>query len=240
MRKCVTSYANNKGADQPAHPHSLISAFVVRCLDSIISLDSIAEISRLSLVSVAAQASLCLAWSKTPGDTFCHVVAYLISIKYPPYLLCCYYCETNLDLCFSSGIYCETSVDQSQGQSADPSSGIVAASVIIVIAIIIAIVIYSVWYTRKSRRLKGQYKPSQMEQNGIAPSIPLDKIIDPTNGERLIWQENGGGEGLHCKLYTFLWILTLKIWIIPTFSFLFFEFYDSQVLIFFTKITTIL
>ena len=47
MRKmCLMSYANNKGADQPAHPHSLISAFVVRCLDSIISLDSIAEICR--------------------------------------------------------------------------------------------------------------------------------------------------------------------------------------------------
>ena len=29
-------YANNKGADQPVHPHSLISAFVVRCLRSII------------------------------------------------------------------------------------------------------------------------------------------------------------------------------------------------------------
>ena len=27
---------NNKGADQPAHPHSLISTFVIRCLDSII------------------------------------------------------------------------------------------------------------------------------------------------------------------------------------------------------------
>ena len=27
-------YANNKGAGQPAHPHSLISAFVVCCLDS--------------------------------------------------------------------------------------------------------------------------------------------------------------------------------------------------------------
>ena len=37
---CLMSYANNKGADQPAHPRSLISAFVVRCLDSIISLDS--------------------------------------------------------------------------------------------------------------------------------------------------------------------------------------------------------
>ena len=44
---CLLSYANNKGADQLAHPRSLISAFVVRCLDSIISLDSIAETSRL-------------------------------------------------------------------------------------------------------------------------------------------------------------------------------------------------
>ena len=33
---CLMSYANNKGADQPAHPLSLISAFVVGCLDSII------------------------------------------------------------------------------------------------------------------------------------------------------------------------------------------------------------
>ena len=31
-------YANNKGADQPAHPRSLISPIVVRCLDIIISL----------------------------------------------------------------------------------------------------------------------------------------------------------------------------------------------------------
>ena len=45
-KMCLMSYANNKEADQPAHPRSLISAFVVRCLDSIISLDSIAEISR--------------------------------------------------------------------------------------------------------------------------------------------------------------------------------------------------
>ena len=34
MRKPVLSYVNNKGADQPAHPRSLISAFVFRCLDS--------------------------------------------------------------------------------------------------------------------------------------------------------------------------------------------------------------
>ena len=40
----LMSYANNKGAGQTAH---MISAFVVRCLVSIISLDSIAEISFL-------------------------------------------------------------------------------------------------------------------------------------------------------------------------------------------------
>ena len=39
--------ANNKVADQPAHLRSLISAFVVRCLDSILSLVSISEISSL-------------------------------------------------------------------------------------------------------------------------------------------------------------------------------------------------
>ena len=44
---CLMPYANNKGVDQPAHPRSLISAFIVRCLDSIISLDSIVEIPRL-------------------------------------------------------------------------------------------------------------------------------------------------------------------------------------------------
>ena len=37
-KMCLMSYANNKGADQPAHPRRLISTFIVRCLDSIISL----------------------------------------------------------------------------------------------------------------------------------------------------------------------------------------------------------
>ena len=38
-------FANNKGADQPAHPRSLISAFVIRLLESIISRLAINEIS---------------------------------------------------------------------------------------------------------------------------------------------------------------------------------------------------
>ena len=40
-------YANNKGTDQLAHPRSLISTFVIHCLDSIISLVSTSEISSL-------------------------------------------------------------------------------------------------------------------------------------------------------------------------------------------------
>ena len=63
-------HANNKGADQPVHPHNLISTFVVRCLDSIIPLVSISEISSLYLVSVAAQAGLSLTWSQTPKTGF--------------------------------------------------------------------------------------------------------------------------------------------------------------------------
>ena len=51
-------YANNKDADQPAHPHSLISAFVVRCLDSMISELVKPKISRLYLVSATEQAGL--------------------------------------------------------------------------------------------------------------------------------------------------------------------------------------
>ena len=69
-------YTNNKGADQPAHPHSLISTFVVRYLDSIISLVSISEISSLYLASVAEQAGLSVTWSQTPKRGF--LVTWLI------------------------------------------------------------------------------------------------------------------------------------------------------------------
>ena len=46
-KTCLMPYANNKGAVQPTHPRSLISAFVVCCLDRIILLVSISEISSL-------------------------------------------------------------------------------------------------------------------------------------------------------------------------------------------------
>ena len=48
MTKPLLPYANNKGADQPARPCSLISAFVVHYVDSIIPILAKSEISRLA------------------------------------------------------------------------------------------------------------------------------------------------------------------------------------------------
>ena len=63
-------YATNKAADQPAHSHSPISAFVIRCLDRIIPLHAKAEISRPYLISSAEQAGLSITWSQTPKTGF--------------------------------------------------------------------------------------------------------------------------------------------------------------------------
>ena len=79
---CLMSYANNKGADQPAHPRSLISAFVVHCLDSVMSLVSVTKISSLLLASVAEQASLSRTWSETPEDTFSHDEAHILELRH--------------------------------------------------------------------------------------------------------------------------------------------------------------
>ena len=44
FKTCLRGFANNKGTDQPAHMHSLISAFVVRLTESIMSRHSASEI----------------------------------------------------------------------------------------------------------------------------------------------------------------------------------------------------
>ena len=49
----LRGFANNKGADQPAYPHGLISAFVIRLFESIISKLATGEISSFLVVSVA-------------------------------------------------------------------------------------------------------------------------------------------------------------------------------------------
>ena len=44
-KTCLRGFANNTVADQPAHPRSLISAFVIRFLESIICKLATGEIS---------------------------------------------------------------------------------------------------------------------------------------------------------------------------------------------------
>ena len=51
-------HANNKGVDQPAHMRSLVSALVIRYLESIIVNLASAKKSRILLVAVAEQAGL--------------------------------------------------------------------------------------------------------------------------------------------------------------------------------------
>ena len=63
-------FTNSKGADQPAHPRSLISAFVIPLLKCIISTPATSEISIFWLVTVAEQTGLKLALSETPKTGF--------------------------------------------------------------------------------------------------------------------------------------------------------------------------
>ena len=46
VKTCLMPYANNKGADQPVHPRSLISTFVVRYLDRMICILAISKVSK--------------------------------------------------------------------------------------------------------------------------------------------------------------------------------------------------
>ena len=53
-KTCPRGFANNKGADQPAHKRSLISAFIIRLLESIVSRLASSEISRNFLASLCS------------------------------------------------------------------------------------------------------------------------------------------------------------------------------------------
>ena len=70
QKTCLPGFANNTGADQPAHPHSLIRAFVICFLESIISKLATGEISIFQLVSVAEETGLNLALSETSKTGF--------------------------------------------------------------------------------------------------------------------------------------------------------------------------
>ena len=69
-KTCLREFANNKGADQPAHLRSLISTFVIRLLKSIISKPAASKILIFMLVPVAEQAGLNLTLWETPKTCF--------------------------------------------------------------------------------------------------------------------------------------------------------------------------
>ena len=63
-------FANKPDTDQPARPRSLISAFVIRLLESIISRLASSKVSILQLVTVAEETGLQLALLETPMTGF--------------------------------------------------------------------------------------------------------------------------------------------------------------------------
>ena len=70
-------FANNKGADQPAHPRSLISAFVVR----LIGKDHIYTCYKQIFKILASLCSLGdwfeSHYVRNPEDRFCHIGAHI-------------------------------------------------------------------------------------------------------------------------------------------------------------------
>ena len=66
----ILLHSNSKGADQSAHAHSLISAFVIHSLESFISNLAICETLTVLLVSVGEQTGLSLIRSQTPKSGF--------------------------------------------------------------------------------------------------------------------------------------------------------------------------
>ena len=67
-KTCFCHMRTTKGAGQPAHLRSLISAFVIPCIGSIISVVSICK--NISLVAITQQAGLSLPWSQNPKTGF--------------------------------------------------------------------------------------------------------------------------------------------------------------------------
>ena len=82
MRKPVYAICIQQRQDQTARMRSLISAFVLRYLDSIIPLLAKSKISRLQLASEAEQSGLSLIWSD-------HIHGHQ-----------CWWSASDLDLCF--------------------------------------------------------------------------------------------------------------------------------------------
>ena len=86
-KTCLRGFANSTGADQPAHSRSLISAFVICVLKSIICNLASNYILLFWQVSVAEETGLKLALSETPKTNF--LATRPISPRYPSSILSC-------------------------------------------------------------------------------------------------------------------------------------------------------
>ena len=64
-KNCLWGFANNTGADQPAHRRSLISAFVIRFFESIICKLATGKIPIFWILSVAEETGLKLTVAET-------------------------------------------------------------------------------------------------------------------------------------------------------------------------------
>ena len=78
LKKTWLLQANNKGADQPAHPHSLINAFAIRYMESnqTVSMQSLNVLTSLCTCSWAGWFELYLV--RNPEDRFSCFKAYII------------------------------------------------------------------------------------------------------------------------------------------------------------------
>ena len=85
MRGILPSgFANNKGADQLAHPRSLISAFAIHKLNRIVFKLAPSEISQFCLVSVAEKAGFGMILSETLKTGFVASMFIYIHVNMDP------------------------------------------------------------------------------------------------------------------------------------------------------------
>ena len=85
MREILPSgFANNKGADQLAHPRSLISAFAIHKLNRIVFKLAQSEISLFYLVSVAEKAGFGMIFSETLKTGFVASILIYIHVNTDP------------------------------------------------------------------------------------------------------------------------------------------------------------
>ena len=88
---CATSwenlfmpYTNNKGADQPAHPRSLVSAFIVHCLDSLSNTSTYYSQNFKTIASLISRADRLESYLvRNPEDKFSRDMAHIYQVYLP-------------------------------------------------------------------------------------------------------------------------------------------------------------